>query len=108
MTRIGFAYNQKPDASTETEGRNHVPSESSAPFDDEPPSFSRQAIVTTRESIALAVQRTPSVPRADDAYAEWDSPETIAAVERALSGLGEVVRLEANADFPQKLRETRP
>lgn len=44
----------------------------------------------------------------DDIYAEWDSPETIAAVERALSGLGEVIRLEATPDFPQRLRETRP
>jgi D-alanine-D-alanine ligase len=29
-------------------------------------------------------------------------------VERALSGLGEVIRLEATADFPQRLREARP
>ena len=105
MTRIGFAYNQKPDASNETEGRNLVPGESSAGFDDEPPSFSRSS-VETREGIA--VQRTPSLPRADDIYAEWDSPDTIAAVEHALSALGEVVRLEANADFPQRLRDTRP
>ena len=41
-------------------------------------------------------------------FAEWDAPETIAAVERALSGLGDVIRLEANADFPQRLRDTRP
>ncbi|MGH7679758.1 MAG: D-alanine--D-alanine ligase family protein [Gemmatimonadaceae bacterium] len=108
MTRIGFAYNQKPDASIETEGRGHVPNESSAGFDDEPPSFGRQSAVATREASAIAIQRTPSVPRADDAYAEWDAPETVAAVEHALSGLGEVIRLEANADFPQKLRETRP
>lgn len=108
MTRIGFAYNKKPDASIETERQNHVSSDPSADFDNEPPSFSRSTGGGTRDGIAVSVQRLPSIPRADDAYAEWDSPETIAAVERALSGLGEVVRLEANADFPQRLRETRP
>ncbi|HEX8848521.1 MAG TPA: hypothetical protein VF761_03220 [Gemmatimonadaceae bacterium] len=45
---------------------------------------------------------------ASDEYAEWDSPETIDAVAGALAALGEVVRLEATADFPQQLRETRP
>jgi len=111
MTRIGFAYNRKPDASIDSEGRHHVPSEPSADFDNEPPNFSRSTGVGTggtRDGVAIHVQRTPSVPRADDAYAEWDSPETIAAVERALGGLGEVVRLEASADFPQQLREARP
>ncbi|MEX2155001.1 MAG: hypothetical protein WD825_16780 [Gemmatimonadaceae bacterium] len=106
MTRIGFAYNQKPDASIDFEGRNTVPVESSAGFDDEPPSFSRST--GARSGVALDVQRTPSVPHADDAYAEWDSPETIAAVERALGGLGEVIRLEATPEFPQRLRDARP
>jgi D-alanine-D-alanine ligase len=108
MTRIGFAYNQKPDASIENEGRNHVPADSSNGFDDEPPSFTRSTIAGTHADLAIQVQRAPSVAGADDAYAEWDSPETIASVERALSALGEVIRLEANADFPQRLRETRP
>ena len=107
MTRIGFAYNQKPEASIEFEGRTHVPGESSAgSFDDEPSMFGRASGM--RAGVTVDVQRTPSVPRADDAYAEWDSPDTIAAVERALSGLGDVVRLEATADFPQRLREARP
>jgi len=108
MTRIGFAYNKKPDASIETEGQSRVSSDQSADFDDEPPNFARSSNGGTREGVATHVQRLPSVPRADDAYAEWDSPETIAAVEGALSVLGEVVRLEASADFPQRLRETRP
>jgi D-alanine-D-alanine ligase len=43
-----------------------------------------------------------------DLYAEWDEPATIAAVEHALRPLGEVIRLEAVADFPQQLIETRP
>jgi D-alanine-D-alanine ligase len=107
MTRIGFAYNQKPEASIEFEGRTDVPVESSAgSYDDEPPHFGRASGL--RAGVSVAVQRTPSVPRADDAYAEWDSPDTIAAVERALSGLGDVIRLEATADFPQRLREARP
>jgi D-alanine-D-alanine ligase len=107
MTRIGFAYNQKPEASIEFEGRADVPGASSAgSFDDEPPNFGRASGL--RAGVTVDVQRTPSVPRADDAYAEWDSPDTIAAVERALSGLGDVIRLEATADFPQRLREARP
>lgn len=43
-----------------------------------------------------------------DRYAEWDDPATIAAVEAALRQAGEVIRLEATPDFPQKLRETHP
>jgi D-alanine-D-alanine ligase len=44
----------------------------------------------------------------DDRFAEWDDPETIAAVESALSRAGRVIRLEANEDFPARLRATRP
>jgi len=43
----------------------------------------------------------------DDEYAEWDSAETIDAVANALAAFGDVVRLEANADFPQNLRDSR-
>lgn len=43
-----------------------------------------------------------------DQYAEWDGPETIDAVADALSALGKVIRLEANDDFPAKLRAARP
>jgi D-alanine-D-alanine ligase len=43
----------------------------------------------------------------DDEFAEWDSAETIDAVANALAAFGEVVRLEANADFPQNLRDSR-
>ena len=107
MTRIGFAYNQKPDDSTEFEGHLDVPgSPSGGTLDEEPPSFARA--LGARTGTVVGVERTPSVPRADDVFAEWDSPETIAAVEKALGGLGDVVRLEATAEFPQRLRETRP
>lgn len=102
MTRIGFAYNQKPESSTDLEGRIDVPAESNGSFDEEPPSFARpNGGGGARESLAVAGD-------ASDAYAEWDSAETIAAVENALSGLGEVLRLEATPDFPQRLREARP
>jgi D-alanine-D-alanine ligase len=43
-----------------------------------------------------------------DRFAEWDDPSTIAAVEAALAGAGEVVRLEANEAFPDRLRAARP
>jgi D-alanine-D-alanine ligase len=43
-----------------------------------------------------------------DAYVEWDEPSTIDAVERALSIFGSVVRLEADATFPQRLALARP
>jgi D-alanine-D-alanine ligase len=49
----------------------------------------------------------PDLPQ-PDLYIEWDDPSTIDAVERALSALGEVIRLEANQDFPQKLVDYRP
>src|SRR3981081_3834797 len=95
MTRIGFAYNQKPDPVA-------APAAELARADEEPPSSGG----------ATATMRVPSpvtaVTTADDEYAEWDSAETIAAVERALARHGEVVRLEATDDFPQRLADARP
>jgi D-alanine-D-alanine ligase len=38
-----------------------------------------------------------------DAFAEWDEPSTIDAVEQALSVFGEVIRLEAVGDFASRL-----
>lgn len=89
MTRIGFAYNQKPEpvatAATEPAGT-----------EEEPPSSNGAATLVAPASAP------------DDEYAEWDSAETIAAVERALARHGEVIRLEATDDFPQRLRDARP
>ena len=102
MTRIGFSYNQKPTARIETNGgRSATPR---AGFDAEP-SFARSE---GARGAAGAVASVGAIAAPDDVYAEWDAPETIAAVERALSPLGEVIRLEATPDFPQRLRETRP
>ncbi len=93
MTRIGFAYNQKPepeaaDAAAEL-----------ARADEEPPSSGTQHDSATATLLA---------PAPDDEYAEWDSAETIDAVARALARYGEVVRLEARDDFPLRLRAERP
>src|ERR1700709_1922139 len=79
MTRIGFAYNQKPDSPV-----GLVSAATSEPRADEEP------------------------PSTRDVYAEWDSAETIDAVASALSAYGEVVRLEATEDFPERLRAERP
>lgn len=89
MTRIGFAYNQKPDPIA-------APAAELARADEEPPSSGAAATL-------VAPAAAP-----DDEYAEWDSAETIAAVERALARHGEVVRLQATDDFPQRLRDARP
>ena len=97
MTLIGLAYNQKPEptelASPLSEGGRQEDGELSRP-DEEPPSRSFDL------SVAELIAR--------DEFAEWDNPATIAAVETALSRLGNVVRLEATEDFPEKLRQTRP
>src|SRR5437660_9478486 len=45
---------------------------------------------------------------ASDAFAEWDDPSTIAAVEQALGLFGSVIRLEADQFFPQQLALARP
>ncbi len=97
MTLIGLAYNQKPEptelASPLPEGGRQEDGELARP-DEEPPS--KIFDLTIAELIAR------------DEFAEWDTPATIAAVESALSPLGKVVRLEANEDFPERLRHARP
>src|SRR5690242_5573904 len=49
----------------------------------------------------------PDLPQ-PDLYIEWDDPATIDAVEHALGVVGEVIRLEADQDFPSKLLDYRP
>ncbi|HEX4602194.1 MAG TPA: hypothetical protein VH116_12425 [Gemmatimonadales bacterium] len=64
--------------------------------------------------IGLAYNQKPDLasptepPSSNDAFAEWDDPATIAAVEQALGFFGGVIRLEADQFFPQKLALTRP
>ena len=93
MTRIGFAYNQKP----EPEGADAAAELPRA--DEEPPSSGVQHDSATATLLA---------PAPDDEYAEWDSAETIDAVARALARYGEVIRLEARDDFPARLRAEHP
>ncbi|HET7600666.1 MAG TPA: hypothetical protein VFK09_10250 [Gemmatimonadales bacterium] len=83
--RIGLAYNVKPEAPASA----GAPVES--PSTDEPPSRALR----------------PDLPQ-PDLYIEWDDPTTIDAVANALSLVGEVLRLEANQDFPQRLLDYRP
>ena len=117
MTRIGFAYNLKPDPSAPLSMEDATPSRP----EDDPPSSRRDIASRTSSSLAANQGRVGETtdprsasaletlePAADDEYAEWDSEETIAAVERALSAHGEVIRLEANEDFPERLRRERP
>ena len=96
MTRIGFAYNQKPDPVAA-----HNAAEL-ARADEEPPS-SGSALATLRAPSSVA-QAAPT----SDEFAEWDSPATINAVATALAQCGEVVPLEATVDFPLNLRDARP
>lgn len=86
LTRIGFAYNQKPEltSQTETAARSTSPADGEPSHPDEEP------------------------PGTSDEFAEWDSRETIDAVANALSAIGEVIRLEADEDFPERLRDSRP
>jgi D-alanine-D-alanine ligase len=117
MTRIGFAYNLKPDGSAALSMEDATASRS----EDDPPSSRRDIASRTSSSLAASKTRAGEVldPHsagvlealelaADDEFAEWDSEETIAAVEQALSSHGTVIRLEANEDFPERLRRERP
>jgi D-alanine-D-alanine ligase len=58
--------------------------------------------------IGLAYNEKPDSSVDSDAYAEWDDPSTIDAVEQALGLFGRVIRLEADEFFPQKLALARP
>jgi D-alanine-D-alanine ligase len=101
MTRIGFAYNQKPEQSAALAN-----DESETPRSEEdPPSTGRDdASRVLQAPTATAGVASPS----DDLYAEWDSPRTIDAIASALAAYGEVIRLEASPDFPGRLRAAKP
>ncbi|MGH7669507.1 MAG: D-alanine--D-alanine ligase family protein [Gemmatimonadaceae bacterium] len=108
MTRIGFAYNQKPGSDPATDAVD---------ADDEPPSTHRDQSSRNFNSVSptpfaaagggtglVAPPRRVAAAPVLDAYAEWDSGETIDAVADALSAYGTVIRLEATLDFPERLR----
>ena len=98
MARIGFAFNLKPDA----DGATLLDDEAGA-AEEEPPSQRHGAT----DGAAHAPSRAAVLAQSDE-FAEWDSEETIAAVEHALAALGEVIRLDANVEFPEQLRRARP
>ena len=82
--RIGLAYNLKPQAAAIAGG------DFASPVD--------------RNTALRALRTDLDQP---DLYAEWDEPGTIDAIERALRPLGQVIRLEADASFPQKLADAQ-
>ncbi|MGW8268620.1 MAG: D-alanine--D-alanine ligase family protein, partial [Longimicrobiales bacterium] len=53
-------------------------------------------------------EEEPPSSRSHDRLAEWDDPRTIAAVAEALGRAGTVIPLEADEEFPQRLRESKP
>ncbi len=55
-----------------------------------------------------AEEEEPPSSASHDCFAEWDDPTTIAAVAHALGLAGTVIPLEANEDFPVRLRDARP
>lgn len=91
--RIGFAFNVKPadDALLSSEA---YPS----------PNPSPESAVPSSSGLSSAANPCSDIA---DTFAEWDDESTIAAVEAALSHAGEVIRLEADPDFPANLREAR-
>jgi len=52
-------------------------------------------------------EEPPSIGSHDE-FAEWDDPETIAAVADALALAGRVTPLEADESFPQRLLDAKP
>jgi D-alanine-D-alanine ligase len=84
--RIGLAYTLRPEAPANPAGA-----------DPSSPSSSDDSTQALRDEL-----------RKTDLYAEWDEPATIDAVERALSTVGQVVRLEADESFPARLALIRP
>jgi D-alanine-D-alanine ligase len=91
--RIAFAFNLKPT----------VPS---------PPSSNGATAPEAPASAAPSTKYSSRGLRSDlpqpDLYAEWDEPGTIDAIEKALSALGKVIRLDADAEFPRKVVAARP
>ncbi len=101
MTRIGFAYNQKPEESAALASEQSESPRS----EEEPPSTGRGDAPRHRNA---PTENAGVASSADDLYAEWDSAQTIDAVASALAAYGEVIRLEASPDFPERLRAAKP
>ena len=109
LTRIGFAFNQKPEPALPIDG-----DDVEAPRPEEEPPSSRRDVSSRNSASPAPIQKITAgaalaspLPTSDE-FAEWDSRETIDAVASALEALGDVVRLEAREDFPERLRAERP
>jgi D-alanine-D-alanine ligase len=93
--RVALVYNQKKEESTQ---------ESSADDTSDPPSTDGGA---AEPSVARSIPK-PSAHPTIDLYAEWDTPETIAAVRDALRERHDVTLIEADQSAYGKLFEERP
>ena len=91
--RVALVYNQKKeDATQQLMTDEH----------DEPPDQSRGA------TSILKANQQPSPQQISDRYAEWDTSETISAVQRALAELHNVSMIEADENAYERLRMERP
>lgn len=116
MTRIGIAYNLKPERdATPANGAIALSGDDeteNSRGDDEPPSNGAAYTRLSRHSSLVSQATDGGVLlqdfQADDEFAEWDTADTIDAVAAALSALGSVVLLEATPEFPERLRAERP
>jgi D-alanine-D-alanine ligase len=61
-----------------------------------------------RISLTYNLRRNPTPFQPTDCYAEWDEPETIAAVYAALCSENEVTLVEANENIFSTLNRTKP
>jgi D-alanine-D-alanine ligase len=92
--RIGLAFNLKPEAPAPVAGA------------DSPSPVIPSPIANDAQPSAQRILRADL--EQPDLYAEWDEIGTIDAVAAALATVGEVIRLEADETFPERLRAARP
>lgn len=98
---IALVYNMKAEASIEPTLSAGQPI---------PPTPVATQAVTSGQRIDAGVV-SPNLPdrsRVDDTFAEWDTRETVAAVQRALEDRYDVLLVEANEQAFQKFLENRP
>jgi D-alanine-D-alanine ligase len=92
---VALVYNQKKEDTSQPSGTNDAT---------EPPSF-EGTIFNPLDSHAA---QTDAIQNVSDLYAEWDTPETIAAVQKSLEELHDVTLIEADEFAFERLREQRP
>lgn len=92
---VALVYNQKKEGTTQQSGNDEAV---------EPPSTEGTSF-DFPDSPAI---QTDSLQSISDLYAEWDTPETIAAVRKALEESHNVRLVEADEYAIERLREDRP